>query len=231
MTMQLVVSQTWRDTYPGAHVGILTLHDASNQGPSPALDARKAELEASLRRRFEGWGRDAIKALPVIAAYAAYYKQFRKTYHVQLQLESVVLKGRSIASPSPDLPRPLVEAMFLAELDHLLLTAGHDLELVVPPVTLGVANGTETYVRINGAEQVLARGDMAISDARGILSSIIHGPDQRTMIRPETRNVLFTIYAPIGIEVSAVEAQLQALRDCVMLVAPQARLGTLKVYS
>lgn len=230
MTMQLVISHAWRDTYPGAHVGILTLHDVTNQAPCPALDARRTELEASLRRKFEGKGRDAIRALPVIGAYATYYKQFRKTYHVQLQLESVALRGRPIAHASSGLPRPLVEAMFVTELDHLLLTAGHDLDLVEPPITLGVAAGTETYVRINGEGQDLALGDMAISDARGILSCIIHGPDQRTMIRAETRNVLFTVYAPVGIEVSAVEAHLQALRDIVMLIAPQAREGVLEVY-
>jgi DNA/RNA-binding domain of Phe-tRNA-synthetase-like protein len=231
MTTRLVVAQTWRDTYPGASVGILTLHDVANQGSCAALDDRKAWLESSLRRRFEGQGRDGIKALPTIRAYAAYYKQFRKTYHVQLQLESVALKGRPIANESPGLPRPLVEAMFVTELDHLLLTAGHDLDLVAPPLALGVADGTESYVRINGEQQVLAKGDMVISDALSVLSSIIHGPDRRTMLRPETRNAIFTVYAPEGIEVQAVEAHLQALRDSVRLIAPQARVGILEVIS
>ena len=61
----------------------------------------------------------------MIQAYAAYYERFNKTYHVQLQLESVALKGKSIPRVSA-----LVEAMFMAELENLLLTAGHDLDVV-----------------------------------------------------------------------------------------------------
>ena len=32
----------------------------------------------------------------ILQAYAAYYKQFKKTYHVQLQVESIVLKGKGL---------------------------------------------------------------------------------------------------------------------------------------
>ena len=46
-----------------------------------------------------------------IPAYNACYKGFKKTYHVQLQLESVALKGRSIPRVAA-----LMEAMFMAEL-------------------------------------------------------------------------------------------------------------------
>ena len=41
-------------------------------------------------------------------------------------------------------------------------------------------------------------GDMMICDARGIISSIVYGPDQRTRITPKTTRVLFTVYARPG---------------------------------
>src|SRR5262245_24144930 len=56
-----------------------------------------------------------------MAAYVRYYKRFSKTYHVQLQLESIVLKRKSLPSVSP-----LVDANFTAEVETLVLTAGHD---------------------------------------------------------------------------------------------------------
>ncbi len=121
-TVVLNVTETWHKAYPGAHVGTLTMHNVLSEGPCPALDTRRAELEASLRSRFEGKGREAIRAL-------------------------------------------------------------------------------------------------------------LYGPDQRTMLRPETQHVLFTVYAPVGIEVAAVEAHLAALRDCVSLVAPNAQVGALNVYA
>ena len=43
-------------------------------------------------------------------------------------------------------------------------------------------------------------GDMMFVDGEGVLSSIIYGPDRRTRISGETRNVIFTIYGVPGIE-------------------------------
>ncbi len=56
-----------------------------------------------------------------MAAYERYYKRFDKTYHVQLQVESIVLKGKNLPDVSP-----LVDANFIAEIETFVLTAGHD---------------------------------------------------------------------------------------------------------
>ena len=108
------VSKGWKTTYPGAAVGILAMHEAVNPQRHPALDERKEQLEMDLRSRYAGYDRAELKALPVLEAYGAYYKKFKKTYHVQLQLESIVFKGKSIPSVAA-----LVEAMFVAELKNL----------------------------------------------------------------------------------------------------------------
>jgi len=190
-----------------------------------ALDKRKEELEGQLQARFSDYDRAALKALPTIQAYNDYYKRYKKTYHVQLQLESVVFKGKS-------LPRvaALVEAMFMAELKNLLLTAGHDLDAVQVPVKLDVAKGSERYIRLNGEEQELKPGDMMIADGQGIISCVLYGPDRRTRITPDTRQVLFTVYAPPGIGEQAVYDHLQDIQAHVLLVAPEADVELLKVY-
>ncbi len=226
MTVSVEIAERWRATYPGAHIGILAMQDVRNPASCEELEREKAALEARLHTRYAGLGRAGIKALPVIAAYNAYYKSFRKTYHVQHQLESVVLRGRAIVSTAP-----LVEAMFVAELEHLLLTAGHDLDVVQAPITVDVAHGSETYVGIRGEELVLKSDDMIIADREGVLSSIIYGPDRRTQIRPETRRVLFTVYAPAGIDAGAVEAHLDSLQTYVRIVAPEATTDILAVYA
>lgn len=190
-----------------------------------ALYKRKEELENQLRARFSSYDRAALKALPTLQAYNAYYKRYKKTYHVQLQLESVVFKGKPIPRVAA-----LVEAMFMAELKNLLLTAGHDLGVVQPPVKLDVAQGDERYVRLNGQEQELKPGDMMIADAEGVISCVLYGPDYRTRITPDTRQVLFTVYAPPGIGEQAVYDHLRDIRANVLLVAPQADVELLEVY-
>jgi len=221
----LTLTESWKTTYPNASVGILVMKNAANPATCAALEARKTALEADLRARFEGKSRADIKALPEFQAYAAYYKKFKKTYHVQLQLESVALKGKPIPSVAA-----LVETMFMGELKNFLLTAVHDLDVVQPPISINVANGSESYVMMNGAEQTLKPGDMYIADAEGILSSIIYGPDARTQVTANTRNVLFTVYAPDGITRETVQQHLEGMRDLVLLIAPGAQATKLKVY-
>ena len=219
------VSEAWKTTYPGAAVGVLAMRDVANPKQHPGLDQQKMAMEERLRARYAGYDRAALRALPELQAYHNFYKRFKKTYHVQLQLESIVLKGRSIPSVAA-----LVEAMFMAELQDLLLTAGHDLEVVQLPAGVDVADGSERFVRINGQEQQLKADDMMIADRLGILSSVLYGPDQRTQITPETTQVLFTAYAPPGIGQEQVRDHLHNIRDNVLLVTPQASIDLLAVY-
>ena len=219
------MSEAWQTTYPGAAVGVLAMRNVVNPERHPALDKRKEELENQLRAQFSGHDRAALKALPTIQAYNAYYRRFKKSYHVQLQLESVVLKGKSIPRVAA-----LVEAMFMAELKNLLLTAGHDLQAVQMPVGIDVAKGIERYIRLNGQEQQLKAGDMMIADAQGVISSVIYGPDRRTRITSETRQVLFTVYAPPGIGEQAVYDHLQDIQANILLVAPEGQVELLEVY-
>lgn len=220
----LVITEAWRQAYPNASVGVLAMHHVVNPQTDAELDRRKEALEADLRARYGALDRPALRALPAMQAYANYYRRFDKSYHVQFQIESIAWKGRSIPRVAA-----LVEAMFLAELQNGLLTAGHDLAVVEAPLRIDVAGGTEVYERLGGGEQVLKAGDMYIADARGVLSSILYGPDERTRIRPETGQVLFTVYAPAGIEVPVVRQHLEDIRDYVRTVAPDAEVVTLEV--
>jgi hypothetical protein len=121
----LSVTDGWRDTYPGSSVGILALDGVENPPQHPALTAHAAQVEDELRRRWAGSDRAALNQLPEFEAYRSYYRRFGKTYHVQLQLESVVLKGKPLRANGS-----LVLAMFAAELQNRLLTAGHDLDAI-----------------------------------------------------------------------------------------------------
>ena len=219
------ISDRWKSTFPDAHAGVLLLRGAVNPSQHAELEEHKKVLEAELRDRFSGQDRVALEKNPVLQAYATYYRQFKKTYHVQLQLESLLFKEKSIPSVAA-----LVEAMFMAEMNNMLLTAGHDLDTVHPPLTLDVAQGTESYILLRGVPQTPKAGDMMITDSEGIISNIIYGPDQRTQIRSQTTNVIFTVYAPSGIPEQVIEKHLLEIKDNVQLVFPEAQVEMLKVF-
>jgi len=219
------VTSAWKTTYPEARAGVLVMRAVSNPPHHDELERQKVALEENLRAQFSGQDRASIGSHPILQAYAEYYRQFKKTYHIQLQLESIVLKGKSIPSVAA-----LVESMFMAEMQDMLLTAGHDLDVVQLPLILDLATGTERYTLLRGEEQTLKAGDMMIRDQMGIISSIIYGPDQRTQITPNTRNVAFTVYAPPGIDEQTVMDHLQHIKENVTVFAPQAQVELLKVY-
>jgi DNA/RNA-binding domain of Phe-tRNA-synthetase-like protein len=219
------VSTLWQETYRGAHAGILVMRGAANPAAHADLQKRKTELEDELRARHAGQDRAALLEDPILKAYDEHYRRFKKTYHIQLQLESIVFKGKAIPTVSA-----LVEAMFMAEMQTLLLTAGHDLDVVKLPLTLEVAQGTESYTLLRGEAQTPKAGDMMISDTEGIVSSIVYGPDQRTQIAAQTCNAIFTAYAPAGIRIQAIEDHLGVLQRNVELIAPAATVELRRIY-
>jgi DNA/RNA-binding domain of Phe-tRNA-synthetase-like protein len=223
--MEFILSEVWKADYPGAAAGILSLRGVCNPDYHPALDGKKEELEHELRSKYSGYDRSTLRELPTIQAYHHYYKPFKKTYHVQLQLESVVFKGKSIPRVAA-----LVEAMFMAELKNLLLTAGHDADAIQAPLRIDVAEGSESYIRINHKEQKLKSSDMMIADSQGVISSVLYGPDHRTRITSTTQRVIFTVYAPPGIGEKGVDEHLQDIRSNVLILAPGAEVELLKVY-
>ena len=222
----LVLSEAWKAAYPGAAAGLLVMDTVSNPSTHPELERRKDELTAHLRERYGRLTRADIVALPTVQPYVDYYKRFKKTYHVQLQLESVALKGKA-------LPRvaALVEAMFMAELENQLLTAGHDAAIVEPPIQVDVSKDGEGFVAFSGQTQTLQPNDMVMRDGGGVISSVLYGPDHRTRVRPETRRAAFAVYAPAGIGPERVTAHLHTIAANVRIVAPDATIVSLEVGS
>jgi DNA/RNA-binding domain of Phe-tRNA-synthetase-like protein len=224
--MKITVFDTLQLTHPGASVGVLALQNVSNTTGHPELAGQRAALENELRKRHAGQSRADLKSLPVIAAYVHYYKKFKKTYHVLLQLESVVFKEQPIPAVGS-----LVEAMFMAELNDGLLTAGHDLDAVEMPLDIRTSHDSEPFIRMNGQPQPLKANDIIMADACSVICSIIYGSDQRTRIHSGTKNALYVTYAPPGIATETVETHLAHILGFVQIVSPDTQVLHQQVYT
>jgi len=224
--VDVVVSDAWCETFPDAHAGVLLLRGVRNEASDAALAAEVQRLEAEVRGRHAGASRADLAELPIVRAYQRHYRTFGQTYHLLGQLESVVMKGRALASPGG----VLVSAMFAAEIDHLLLTAGHDLDSLSLPLMLDSSRDGDRFVGISGREHVLRAGDMVMRDSSGIISAVVNGPDQRTRLQPGTTSAVFVTYAPAGIDPVEVRTHLEHIVRLVALASPGAVVESPAIY-
>lgn len=211
------VTDEWRTVHRGAVIGLLELSGVENTHTSLQLDDRKRETEGRLRERYKGFTRQDFLSLPVMSAYEQYYKRFNKTYHVQLQVESIVLKGKSLPKVSP-----LVDSNFVAEVETLVLTAGHDVAKLHGPISIDVSRDGDQITQMNGATKAIRAGDMIMRDANGVCCSIIYGQDNRSPISSETSRLLYVAYAPVGVPEQTVDAQLRKIEENIRLFSPVA---------
>lgn len=218
--MEIDVTPAFRATFPEGIFGALVVRGCPNRSRPSSLQAEQREVEERLRARFP---RDTIDAHPVARAYAGYFKRFGARYPVVHQAKTI-LSGRSIESPSA-----LVEAMFTAEVDSLVLTSGHDLDALAGSLRVDVTRDGDLYTKISGKEQALKPGDMIVRDAEGIIASVLYGPDLRTRLRPESTAALFGAWAPVGLSVAAVEAHLETLGRLLRREWPEAVVETPRI--
>lgn len=224
--LSISTTDEWRSAHPGAMIGILEISGAESVHASLRLDQQKREIEARLRERYQGFSRQDFLSLPVMSAYQKYYKRFSKTYHVLLQVESIVSKGKSLPDVSP-----LVDSNFTAEVDTLVLTAGHDVAKLRGPISMDVSREGDRITQMNGGTKAILAGDMIMKDTEDICCSIIYGQDNRSPISLETSHVLYVAYAPAGVPAETVDLQLTKIEENIRLFSPTAIVENHRLFS
>lgn len=192
-------------------IGILFMENVQNESSEDKLMLVRQELEGRIRSKYGQATRRDLKTLHPLDTYISYYKKFGYTYHVLPQLESVI-KGKTIHEGLP-----LVEAMFMAELKNMLLTAGHDLDKIKIPMSLKVSTGSESFTTMSGHSVITLPNDIMIADQEAVISSILRGPDLRTAITEHTTRVIYMVYAPFGVEEQLVHEHLRDIESYVRI--------------
>lgn len=205
-------------------MGILIVRGVAAQSPMALEDVEAALIE--IRRRFGGLQRVELKAMYPVQPYVEYYRKFGYSYHVLGQLESV-LSGKKTVGHGP----ALLQVMFLAELIGMLLIAGHDLSKVKPPLMLKQANGTESFPTFSGQTVQSIAEDWLVRDCDGrTLSSILRGQDAQSCITADTRDVLYTVYAPAKVKLADIEGTLRLMQGWITTFSPSAETDMLRVF-
>ncbi len=219
------ISPFVKSTFPETKFGMMIVNGLCSTIERAVMDNIIATEIEQMKLNNSGYERKPALSKEPLCHYATYYKRYNKTYHVLGQLESVLLKGKSI--PPVGIP---VEAMFLAEVKNLLLTAGHDLEMIEGDLTVNIATEPLNYKGISGKEQQLIKNDLYLSDEKGILSSIMNGPDYRTRITESTQNALYFIYGVEGVTEPLIHAHLKTISSYLSQAIPGVEVQSINVY-
>jgi DNA/RNA-binding domain of Phe-tRNA-synthetase-like protein len=200
--MKITLSPDLRKRYPKALFGSITIREVPNKKKHEALEIRKRKLEQKIRESTK-----ETKCFEMIQYYDSYFKAWKKTYTYPIEYQLNTIKnGRKLPQVSV-----LVDSMFIAELNTMILTSGHDLDTIQGNLTFDVSEGDEQYLKINGKEQDIKKGDILLKDEEGILSCILHGPAKRTTITLKTKNALYFTWCPKTISEELVKSHLSEI--------------------
>jgi DNA/RNA-binding domain of Phe-tRNA-synthetase-like protein len=187
--MKVDVSNNLADYFPDLKVSTMEVRNLENKKVDESLEKEKRKIEADIRNN----AKDYLES-ETIKKYSLFFKKFEKKYPIEYQIKSIA-SGKSFPSQYT-----VVEAMFMAELKNMYLTAGHDLDLIKGSLSTKITKGNEEYVNISGKEMKLKPEDIVSEDGFDIISSVLFGLDRRTMITEKTKNFLFFAYYPYGEE-------------------------------
>ena len=120
-----------------------------------------------LREKYADYDRKALFGENV---YFRFFRKFKKTYPVMMQLESFLLKGR----PFP-MENPVTAIPFLAELETQSLSGTHDVDFVRGDIHLFAGTEKAPFPGMRGEEVHTYPGDFCARDDEGIIFSMIAG--------------------------------------------------------
>ena len=181
-----------------------------------AFRAMTEEHLRALKERFADYDRKAVFSENV---YFRFFKKFKKTYPVLMQLESILLKGR----PFPH-ANPITAIPFLAELETQHLLGTHDVEQVQGSVRLFAGTEKAPFPGMRGEEVHTYPGDFCGRDDGGIIFSMIAGADDRTCVREGSAHVFYPAFGVAGQPTEALAAVLDRLGGYVKTLAPDAEM-------
>lgn len=107
------------------------------------------------------------------------------------QFEAIRRKGSVGGSP-------LVQALVLSEMTTGLLMGAQDAAAIKQFVLCDIAGANESFRGMRGDIQC-REGEIVLRDDEGIIATLLQGPDHRTRLKKDTKDVAFFVFSAPGI--------------------------------
>lgn len=198
------------------HLGILEVWypDESEWDTEAFCELRDRELEL-IKKEGESYSRDEwFRQEP----YFRYFRKYKKTSPVMMQVESFLLKGR----PFPE-GKYTNAVAFLTELKNRCLLGSHDADMIEGDLIIYTETEKTPFPSIHGSEAHSYPGDITAHDDKTVVVSMLAGADVRTCLHEDSKHVMYFAFGTPGMDIEVLKENLDQVKEYVMVLAPTAR--------
>lgn len=200
---------------PDRHLGILEVnYPDPAEWDTEAFDRLKESELQAIRDEGVEYDRETwFRQEP----YFRYFRKFKKTSPIMMQVESFLLKGR----PFPE-GKYTNAVAFLTELRTRCLLGSHDADMIEGDLVIYTETENREFPSIHGGTAHSYPGDITCRDDISIVVSMIAGADSRTCLSEDSRHVLYFAFGTPGMNEEALQDYLAKVEEYVKVLAPAA---------
>jgi hypothetical protein len=119
------------------------------------------------------------------------FERFFRATGQEFPLTKQIASAASRGFPPVQSP---VLALLALEAATGILMGVQNLDAIDSFITLDRLESTESFVGMRGERVTCTAGQIVVRDKQSIIASLFHGPDKRTAVQPNGRNLIFYVF-------------------------------------
>jgi hypothetical protein len=122
-----------------------------------------------------------------LAEFERFFKVNEQEFPLTKQIASAASRGL------PPVPSPVLALLALEAATGILMGV-QNLDAIDSFITLDCLESTESFIGMRGELITSTTGQIVVRDRQSIIASLFRGPDKRTAVQPNGRNLLFYVF-------------------------------------
>jgi hypothetical protein len=119
--------------------------------------------------------------------FERFFQANEREFPLTKQIASAAARG------FPPVPNPILALLALEAATGILMGV-QNLDAIDSYITLDCLESTESFVGMRGERVTSTVGQIVVRDKQSIIASLFDGPDKRTAVQPNGRNLLFYVF-------------------------------------
>jgi hypothetical protein len=149
--------------------------------------AFKKEVRAFTERTVKSLSAEDESRHVNLAEFERFFKVNGQEFPLTKQIANAASRG------FPPVPPPVLALLALEAATGILMGV-QNLDAIDSFVTLDCLESAESFIGMRGEHVTCAMGQIVVRDKQSIVASLFRGPDKRTAVQPDGRNLLFYVF-------------------------------------